>query len=340
MDIALLAAYISWSAIWQWSLKKLKERPGKAPEEARSKKQQQRRKRRQEAGLGSYRLFTGLTAAAVFLAIFLPNIVKADEVASSPAYAPSNAWEESLTWMRNNTPEPLGSPDAYYGLYDDSFVYPASVYGVTSWWDYGYWITRIARRIPSANPSQDPGSIVRVAGLFLAADNATAENFTAEMKTRYVVADDATATSKFWAVVYWAGQDLGKYRPTFYVQQSGSTVQVQVYSVDYYRTLYVRLYNFGGKAVTSVKPLVLGYTPKVDAKGNSYRLITETKQFDSYQAALDYCRSRGRPTTSSSGRTRSSVPFPWTRCPILTGVQLDSGHQHAGGRLDTGSKDI
>ena len=188
---------ISWSAIWQWSLKKLKEKPEKAPEEVRPKKHH--RKHRQAPGQGGYRLITGSVAAAVFLVIFLPNIFKANEVAGSPAYAPSDAWEESLAW-RDNTPEPLGSPDAYYGLYDDSFVYPASAYGVTSWWDYGYWITRIGRRIPNANPSQDPGSIERIAGLFLASDDASAENFTRELQMRYLVADYATATSKFWAV--------------------------------------------------------------------------------------------------------------------------------------------
>jgi oligosaccharyl transferase (archaeosortase A-associated) len=307
VNVALLSAYLSWSAIWQWSLKKLKERRPEPPEEPKSKKQH--RKRRQETNLGNYRVFTGLTAAAVFLVVFLPNIVKADQVASAPAYAPSDAWEESLTWMRDNTPEPLGSPDAYYGLYNDTFVYPASAYGVTSWWDYGYWITRIGRRLPNANPSQDPGSVTKVAGLFLAVDNATAENYTRDLQTGYLVADYATTTTKFWAIVIWSGQDLDKYRPTFYFQQGNSLVPAQAYSLDYYRTAIVRLYNFGGKAVTSVKPVVLTYTPKVDSSGNSYRLATETKQFDDYQAALDYVKQGANRVIVGTNPFISPIPL-------------------------------
>ncbi len=52
-------------------------------------------------------------------------------------------WYESLTWMRNNTPDPGLD---YYGTYErpnpgEIYQYPNSAYGVMSWWDYGHIIT-------------------------------------------------------------------------------------------------------------------------------------------------------------------------------------------------------
>jgi len=34
------------------------------------------------------------------------------------------------------------------------FQYPDTAYGNMSWWDYGYWIEVIGRKIPNANPFQ------------------------------------------------------------------------------------------------------------------------------------------------------------------------------------------
>ena len=86
--------------------------------------------------------------------------------------APTDGWMQALTWMQANTPEPLGDPNAYYKLYNTDYKYPASAYGVTTWWDYGYWVSVIAKRLPSVNPSQDPEPIIKTANLFLST-NAT-----------------------------------------------------------------------------------------------------------------------------------------------------------------------
>ena len=37
---------------------------------------------------------------------------------------------------------------------DGTYLYPASAYGVMSWWDYGHDIEYVAQRIPNANPFQ------------------------------------------------------------------------------------------------------------------------------------------------------------------------------------------
>lgn len=60
-------------------------------------------------------------------------------------------WYTSLTWLRDNTPE----PDAdYLGDYTKPYNYSINDYGIMSWWDYGHIITYWGHRIPNANPFQ------------------------------------------------------------------------------------------------------------------------------------------------------------------------------------------
>jgi oligosaccharyl transferase (archaeosortase A-associated) len=332
VNVAILSAWLAWQAAWRYSLRKAVARPERPPEEVAAQKpaaaaasarparqrphesaRAKRRRRRQAAprGVGTYRFISALVAAAIFLVVFLPNIVKADQVASQPAFAPSDGWLDALTWMKDNTPEPLGFPGAYYDLYNKDFVYPASAYGVTSWWDYGYWITRIAHRIPSANPSQNPVPITNIANLFLSENDTVADNVTHILGSSYIIGDYATATSKFWAIATWAGEPLDRLIPTYYIRQGTNVVAATLYTPDYYRTFFVRLYNFDGKAVTTVKPIVVTFTIQTDSAGNRYRLVTATKPFDSYDAAQAYVQQQGPATNAiiSSSPFVSPVPL-------------------------------
>jgi oligosaccharyl transferase (archaeosortase A-associated) len=248
-------------------------------------------KRAGSRGITVYHVNVILAIIVVFFFVFFWNITKSKVVASQAPYAPSDAWQESLVWMEKNTPEPLGDPNAYYELFSPDYKYPASAYGVTAWWDYGYWITRIARRIPNANPSQEPVAITRVAGLFLS-DNETQAGEAADvLGSSYIVADYDIATSKFYAIVTWAGREQSKYSDVFYVPYQQKLVPVQVIYPDYYRTLLVRLYNFDGRAVADGSPMVLSYQDKVDSSGKPYKQITDYQDFSSYQAAVDYVAS-------------------------------------------------
>ena len=82
--------------------------------------------------------------------------------------------------------------------------------------------------------------------------------------------------------------------------QSNQLVPVQVFSLDYYRTLIVRLYNFDGKAVSEGKPTVLIYQmAQVNADLEVKRLV-DYKEFTAYQDALNYIASQNsttQPTT-------------------------------------------
>jgi dolichyl-diphosphooligosaccharide--protein glycosyltransferase len=230
--------------------------------------------------------------------------------ASQARYAPSDAWQEALLWMKENTPEPLGDPNAYYDLYETGYQYPESAYGVTSWWDYGYWVSRTAHRLPSTNPSQAPEPIKKVARLFLSQEESPSYEIMAELDSSYIMIDLDICISKFWAVATWAGNEPSEFIDTYLLPYEGKLVQVQLFLPEYYRSLVVRLYNFDGQAVTPEKSLVVTYDEKVDLDGNRYKQITDAKQFSSYQEALDYVAGQKSGNYSIIGTNPFASPVP------------------------------
>ena len=244
-----------------------------------------------------------LAVLIVFLIVFLPNvmpvvpnalkIVPAMVPASQVRYAPNDSWVSSLVWLRENTPDPFGNPDYYYEVVEapppgEKYTYPESAYGVTAWWDYGYWITRIAHRIPSANPSQSPTETSRVARFFTAQDEAAASEIAREMGTAYVILDFDTAIGKFHAMATWAERTPEEFFDVYYVSQEGQLEPVQLFYPEYYRSLSTRLYNFNGQAVTPQKTIVIAYRQRVTDKGETLKQITSAELFDSYEEASDY----------------------------------------------------
>ncbi|PSQ32844.1 dolichyl-diphosphooligosaccharide--protein glycosyltransferase, partial [Halobacteriales archaeon SW_12_69_24] len=102
--------------------------------------------------------------------VFAPLVVTGSGILAVQATGGSNgpgpgqdpiAWNESLSWMQDNTPEEgnlrgAGNDMPFYGTFEatDDFDYEEGFYGVMSWWDYGHWITQMSERIPNANPFQ------------------------------------------------------------------------------------------------------------------------------------------------------------------------------------------
>ena len=89
-----------------------------------------------------------------------------------------------------------------------------------SWWDYGYWISRIGERKAYINPGQDPKRITETASYFLSPD--VPSPFKGEVD--YLILDYSTLTSKFRGITIWADSPI------------------ELYSPEYYQTLIVRLY--------------------------------------------------------------------------------------------------
>ncbi len=108
---------------------------------------------------------------------------------------PENDWYNSLSWLKENTPDPGVD---YYELYKEppinettgkreDYKYPESAYSVMSWWDYGHWITRIGHRIPFANPFQQ--GPYKAAEYLIETDESKANEILDELETKYVITD-------------------------------------------------------------------------------------------------------------------------------------------------------
>ena len=315
VNIALLSAYFSWQVMWLVGLRKLVKKTEPATEVAQeaSAKTAKQAKQPKKHLISIYHINTVLAVIVVFFFVFFPNITKAKDVAMQPQYAPTDAWQESLIWMKNNTPEPFADqPDAYYRLYEppppeEGFLYPESAYGVTSWWDYGYWITRTAHRIPNTNPSQAAKPIVKVANFFLAENESSSEEIRAELGSSYVVIDYDIATmrlvyhtsgqvsilGKLAAIFTWAERQHADYFDIYLVPYGENMLLPKMYYYPkYYNSMIVRLYNFNGEAVIDGSPIVIQYDERVDKDGNHYKVVTDAPEFSSYQEALEYIESQ------------------------------------------------
>jgi len=281
--------------------------------EARRREIEQVRMRRERGRSIAGRTYLSivLSVIIVFLAMFSQLVAFPDTAhgltrpptfvtASSTPYATTDGWAKALTWMKNNTPEPFGPGDAFYRHFQQpadgqSFAYPPSMYGVLCWWDYGYWVTYIAHRVPNANPGQASTPVTKVANFLTAQDEASADAVAEDLNSAYVVMDDQTATSKFYAVSQWAGQAASQFQDVYYVpQQSSSQLSpVELYYPQYYQSMAIRLYNFDGKAVTTDNVTVISYQENVDkTTGQSFKQITDARQFTSSQAAQDFISSQ------------------------------------------------
>lgn len=306
VNMALLTGYLCWQALRTVSLRETI--PGKIWEKTEGLK------------IIRWGIVAPALLAVIYFVAFHWNVEPARQVAQSARFAPSNAWVSSLDWMRDNTPEPFGDPDFYYSLetntryrslaelkrmypntggdpefyykLEESYPYPESAYGVMAWWDYGYWITRIAHRIPNANPAQDPDAITSVATFFTSQDKDVAGAIADELKSAYIIIDNETSTSKFWAVATWAGLEPSDYIDVYWVPRGNQLVPVRLFSAEYYHSIVSRLYNFDGEAIDAQQPIVISYQAKTNQNGENYKELTFAQDFASYQEAQDFISSQ------------------------------------------------
>ncbi len=342
VNVALLTGYLSWRILELAGFKELTAKAVKTLEKVKGGKAKPKN--------GGFHITISqvnmaLAVLIVFLVVFAPivlfpnpKIAPAIATASQARFAPSDAWYSSLSWMKENTPEPLGDPDLYYQLEtshnyrsldwlkknvsnpsgDPDFYYqlaerhkyPESAYGVMAWWDYGYWITRIAHRIPNANPSQDTRAVTSVASFFTAQDERSASEITQELGSSYIVIDHETAISKFWAIVLWAGKEQAEFFDIHYLPQENELVPYLLYYPEYYRSLSSRLYNFDGKAVTPESTVVISYQEELRQGGILLKVIASAEQFDSYEEAEAYLLSRESANYKIVGANQFISPVP------------------------------
>ena len=260
------------------------------------KKVRRKKARGDKRQRSSFHITSWISAFIIVLLLsFVPNINPAIKTTSVAPFAPSDAWCSSLDWLRENSPEPFGDPDYYYGIYESpqrrkDYNYPDSAYGVTAWWDYGHWITRIARRLPNHGPGG--GWSANVARCFITQDETSSYKIMDKLKSKYLVVDYYTTTDKFYAVAFWGGGSKDNFFEVYYVPQDGELVAVQLFYIEYYRSLAVRLYNFDSNPVTPENSMVISYEEKVDRDGKAYKEIIGGQSFTSYEEAEAYISSQ------------------------------------------------
>lgn len=327
VNMAALAGYAAWHLLRLVGLKWLTGQAAPAPE-ARRKGDRGKKKARPQAprlkpayasvalvGIALFAFFTvvpydkralpgSLGVPGWIGAIDLARAT-ADRAPEDPLYEPSDAWCESLEWMRNNTPDPFdthGQGDYYYACYPSPLEYSRfpEAYGVMAWWDYGYWIARIGRRPPCQNPG---GALPGVAEFFIASSEAEAAGIMEQYGGRYVILDSQLMDvyAKFYGPFSVTGRDEAECYETFLVETAGSE-GTRTYSSKtffypaYYRCISVRLYFFEGRGVAPSPGAckVVTWEP-VQVQGREYKLVTRTEAFDSYAAAEAAIASKPSP---------------------------------------------
>ena len=323
ISAALLMGYISWKILTLAGINTLKLKAIKAAKAVYVSRAERRRKQRTGETVREktipqrWIIWAKVVVAAIFIFffIFFPSIglpgiktgtvlfghpvdvfghplqlkVKLMQSLASEPTLINHAWYDALRWFGENSPEPLGDPDSYYELYETPFEYPDTAYGVMSWWDYGYWITNISRRIPNSNPG---GSNRKEAGTFLTAQDEESANLVLdEMGSKYVVIDYPMPTSKFYAMPTWAGANPADYFDTFYVpKEDGGMQQISFFFPSYYQTAVVRLYNFDGKAVAPSEnaAIVISWQWETSNEGQQFKKVVGSWAFNSNEDAEAY----------------------------------------------------
>lgn len=200
-------------------------------------------------------------------------------------------WHRPLVWMKDNTP-PVGL--SLSEQYDEPprgqrFDYPEGAYGVLSWWDYGHQIEFEAERPPVANPFQQQAPLA--SQIFTAPSEGEAlalldDYLGPENTVRYVVIDDAMASTKFTAITIWAGVDdvySSGGRKRIELPEGGS-LELPVIGPRVERMFLIDLYYSDGNGLDHFR--LVQESPIFTATGNRGRVTEEGFRFHNYNTIL------------------------------------------------------
>jgi oligosaccharyl transferase (archaeosortase A-associated) len=336
VNVAVLTAYLSWRALQFAGLREAPEgievtgdtRDGRMEKEKwkskRGKKAKGKkgkaRQREQAVSVMRYlnprNVYVSITLLVVFFFVFYPNIGLAiDRVKANTGV--DNDWHESLVWLKDHTPDPFNNPDFYYELYQrqsagGAYQFPESAYGVMSWWDYGYFITYIAHRIPNANPSQ--GGAPDAALFFTGQDEASTGQILDRLGSKYVIIDASMVIGKFYAMATWAGKDQSQFFEVFYEStQTGTLQPVMLYYPEYYQSMCARLYLFGGQQWVPQQTVAISWSQRqlTSTDGSTFqaKVITDQQSFSTYDSAKAFVDAHTDYRIVGSSQVVSPVPL-------------------------------
>ncbi len=273
------------------------------------------------AGVKTSRTGIALRTLAVVVAALLIAVPGVPRLLQQRAPVPAldSNWHEALHWLRSNTPEPFADAGAYLAPTPTG----TAAYGVMAWWDYGYWITRVARRVPVSNPKQT--GVAAAAAVLLAATPEKASQAMQEAGARYLVvnaqlqvAPTGTKHGYFGGMVLASGGNPLDFCE-MHVRRDDATGTVGEPALfcypEYYRTMAMRLYLFAGKAATPPGRVTVVASQPTRAGSVTVREVTGEWGFDTYEQAAAFL--------SRSGRTdvRIVSTTPAETCVPLEAVQ-------------------
>lgn len=167
--------------------------------------------------------------------LLLPGFLISAAAVSSPSLMPSD-WEETLDWLKENTP--------VTSYYQDPVQTPE--YGVLSWWDFGNWIIYRSQR-PVVTNNFQPG--VQDAAVFFISQNETnASNILDERKVKYILTDISMVKGKFFNIAKLAGEDYDSFFDNETTNKGSSTVTRKVENGKFKNAMLVKLHVYDGSA--------------------------------------------------------------------------------------------
>jgi asparagine N-glycosylation enzyme membrane subunit Stt3 len=185
ISMSLYSGYLCWIILKGISVKRLN--------------RADRKRGKKEFNVG----YAVMTALVLIMFLFVPNYVGATRVSVQLPYVPSDAWMDGMKWLRTNSPQVNETKPEY---------------SVLSWWDYGYWIAREAKRPVIIFPGG--GNILGMSKYLLSTTtdeslkvpmpNGTDKIMTAKetrdyYKIKYIVIDYQMVTGKLYAIPEGAG---------------------------------------------------------------------------------------------------------------------------------------
>ena len=317
INAALLAGFTGWLILRLCGLKEEQAEAKVAP----AVKKTSRKKPAKTKGPGPVAnpVKLALGIAAVVALVVYPNtgpLPGGDkpffDVATRALFAPSNAWCESLDWLRANTPEPFGNADYYYARYNTvaaADARPAAAYSILCWWDYGYWISRIGRRVPFSNPGS---AQIGEQYFFTTERKEEADKIAAGCKMRYLIVNDymVNRDSGFKVIAKDSGLPASRFSEIYYRSKQDKLAPTLLYYPEYYRTMAVRLYCFDGQEYKPAETAVISWEAKTGADGLAYKEITGLKTYSSYSEAVAFMAAQPAGNWLIVGKDPCISPVP------------------------------
>ena len=186
-----------------------------------------------------------LALALLGTVLILPNLTRAINDTETLPGQVSPDWLAALTYLREKTPEPFGDPR----------LPPA--YSILAWWDQGYWLSTIARRVPVTNPTQNNASAA--ADFFLATELPAARAALQQSRAAYIVVnrqlpfipDEQTLRGHFLSLFPYSRLYRAEdYLRDVEITEAGHTRRAVFFRPAYFRSMLFRLYFAGGEAKT------------------------------------------------------------------------------------------